>query len=83
MGSAVVAEAVALGHVDAANVDRIVLIALGLFYEAPVDSRLKSEERILEHLSQAIGADCVESIDPRIGDDGRLQNDWPQELTNL
>ena len=42
MGSAVVAEAVALGHVAAEEVDRIVLMTLGLFYEAPIDSRLKS-----------------------------------------
>lgn len=83
MGSAVIAEAVALGHVDAANVDRIVLIALGLFYEAPVDSRLKSEERILEHLTQAIGSDCVLSLDPSIGEDGKLMHDWPEELKNL
>ena len=83
MGSGVVAEAVALGHIAAAEVDRVVLIALGLFYEAPIDSRLKSEERILERLTQAVGNDCVVSIDPRIANGGELLNDWPQELKNL
>ena len=89
MGGAVAAEAIALGHLENADVDRVVLIALGLFYEAPIDSRLKSEERILERLTQArehcvVAIDPrVVAIDPRIGDDDRSEDGWPQELKNL
>jgi pimeloyl-ACP methyl ester carboxylesterase len=83
MGSAVVAEAVAMGHV-AADVNRIVLIALGLFYEAPIDSRLKSEERILERLTLMTGRNAVPFIDPRIDEaSGRLRIEWPDDLNNL
>ena len=55
MGSTVIAEAVAMGDVTPKDVDCIVLSTLGLFYEAPIDSRLKSEERILERLSKRNG----------------------------
>ena len=75
MGSAVVAEAVALKHISAVHVDRIVLMTLGLFYEAPIDSRLKSEERILERLTQAVEGEAVLSINPRIAEIG---TDWPR-----
>jgi hypothetical protein len=78
MGAAVIAEAVALGHTTGA-IDRIVLLALGLFYEAPIDSRLKSEERILERLTHAVYA--VPSIDPRMDASGRVR--WPPDLSNL
>ncbi len=48
---AVLAEAIALAPPSrAAEVDCVVLMALGLFYETPIDSRLKSEDRMLEHL---------------------------------
>jgi pimeloyl-ACP methyl ester carboxylesterase len=79
MGAAVIAEAVALGHTR--EIDRIVLLSLGLFYEAPIDSRLKSEERILERLSQDV-AD-VPCIDPRLKDDGTLRHPWPADLDRL
>lgn len=79
MGSAVIAEAIALGHTQ--EIDRIVLLSLGLFYEAPIDSRLKSEERILERLTREV-AD-VPCIDPVLNDDGTLRNPWPTELNNL
>ena len=62
---------------------RVVLIALGLFYEARIDSRLKSEERILERLSQVVRSEPVLSIDPSIDEGGKLQHDWPEELKNL
>ena len=86
MGSTVIAEAVAMGHVTAAEVDSIVLSTLGLFYEAPIDSRLKSEERVLERLGQSNGRTrALSAIDPRIANDGsgRLQADWPDELKRL
>ena len=59
------------------------LIALGLFYEAPIDSRLKSEERILERLTSMAASRAV-VIDPRIdATSGRLRIDWPDDLNNL
>ena len=79
MGSAVIAEAVARGYIP--EVDRIVLLALGLFYEAPIDSRLKSEERILERLTPDVSS--VPCIDPRLNENGTLVNPWPAELNNL
>jgi hypothetical protein len=86
MGSTVIAEAVAMRRVTAEDVDSIVLSTLGLFYEAPIDSRLKSEERVLERLSQPNGGTpLLSAIDPRIATDGsgRLQADWPPELNRL
>jgi hypothetical protein len=79
MGAAVIAEAVALGHTR--EIDRIVLLSLGLFYEAPIDSRLKSEERILERLIREVAS--VPCIDPRVNNDGTLLNPWPADLNDL
>ena len=75
MGAAVIAEAVARGGRTAAEVDRIVLLALGLFYEAAIDSRVKSEERILERLARNTAT--TPCIDPRDG------NSWPGDLNTL
>ena len=97
MGGAVIAEAVASGHLERPelNVDRVALLALGLFYEAPIDSRLKSEERLLERL---VNTGATLGIDPRVGleptqfgpgavarwpwqeDIKRLYDVWPQAL---
>lgn len=66
MGGAVIAEAIALDHLQGLGVDRIVLLALGLFYEAPIDSRLKSEDRVLERLTTADKLARVTAIDPRL-----------------
>jgi hypothetical protein len=85
MGSTVIAEAVAMGYVTEDEVDSIVLSTLGLFYEAPIDSRLKSEERMLERLRQSRDTTRLNAIDPRIKDDGsgRLRSEWPTELNRL
>jgi len=80
MGAAVIAETVALDWTKGA-IDRIVLLTLGLFYEAPIDSRLKSEERILERLTRAVRN--VPFIDPRLNEDGTLRNPWPADLNRL
>jgi hypothetical protein len=83
MGSAILAEAVALGHVRPNEVDCIVLSALGLFYETPIDGRLKSEERILEQLqveSEGQGRPCV-SINPTVV--GAPGPSWPEKLDDL
>ena len=42
MGGAILAEALALGCVTADDLDCVVLMTLGLFYETSIDGRLKS-----------------------------------------
>lgn len=86
MGSTTIAEAVALGHVTTSDVDCIVLSTLGLFYEAPLDSRLKSEERVLERLMPGPAERAsLPAIDPRVSDNGkaRFRSEWPAEFNNL
>jgi cholesterol oxidase len=80
MGSAVIAEAVACGCIEN-DIDRVVLLALGLFYDAAIDSRLKSEERILERLLRDV--ERIPCIDPRLESEGTLKKPWPSELNNL
>jgi hypothetical protein len=80
MGAAVIAEAVACGWTRG-PVDRIVLLALGLFYEAAIDSRVKSEERVLERLTRNVGEHPY--IDPRVKSDGTLLHRWPDDLDRL
>jgi cholesterol oxidase len=80
MGSAVIAEAVACGSIKG-ETDRIVLLALGLFYEAAIDSRFKSEERILERL--ILNIQQVPCIDPRLKSAAQLLNPWPDDLGEL
>jgi pimeloyl-ACP methyl ester carboxylesterase len=87
MGGGVLAESVARGFVndgaEQAKVDRIVLLTLGLFYETPIDSRVKSEERLLERLISANGT-AFDAMDPTIkGPGDALQNAWPSELDNF
>jgi pimeloyl-ACP methyl ester carboxylesterase len=83
MGSAILAEAVALGHVNKIGLDCIVLMALGLFYETPIDGRLKSEDRVLERLVASQGATQtpVLFVDPRVAQSqSNLKTPWPTEL---
>ena len=80
MGAAVIAEAVACGFTRG-PIDRIVLLALGLFYEAAIDSRVKSEERVLERLTRTVAEHPC--IDPRVEPDGTLRNSWPDDLDKL
>ena len=92
MGGAILAESVALGHITAKDVDSIVLMTLGLFYEATIDGRVKCEDRILEQLKQKIrkGGDVKPWIDPRI-DESKLKDEnklvlrapWHEDLENL
>jgi pimeloyl-ACP methyl ester carboxylesterase len=79
MGAAVIAEAIARG--SAQGIERIVLLALGLFYEAAIDSRVKSEERILERL--ALDVQNIPCIDPRVKSDRTLLTPWPADLDKL
>ena len=64
MGAGIVSESIALGHLEDAGIHRVVLSTLGLFYETSIDSRLKSEDRVLERLTRS--ASPVGLIDPRM-----------------
>jgi pimeloyl-ACP methyl ester carboxylesterase len=75
MGAAILAESIALGHLKDAGIDRVVLSALGLFYETAIDSRLKSEDRILERLAGA--SKPVGLIDPRVDVDPEDKDKFP------
>jgi pimeloyl-ACP methyl ester carboxylesterase len=85
MGSGVLAEAIARECVTHDQVDCIVLLTLGLFYEAPLDSRMKSEERILDRLKAEMAATReFTRIDPRVQNAaGLLKSKWPRELDDL
>jgi pimeloyl-ACP methyl ester carboxylesterase len=84
MGSGVLAEAVALGHVTDDCVDRVVLMTLGLFYETPIDGRLKTEERLLERLhGSSTGKNAFLFVDPRMESDTALLKSWPDDLEAL
>lgn len=89
MGAAILAEAIALGHLERYPIERAVLMAMALFYDTPIDGRLKSEERVLERLrGTALPDKCgpFVSMDPRVtaaqGAPSRLspKTIWPREL---
>lgn len=85
MGGGVVAEAIARGFLDE-SVERVVLMTLGLFYQTPVDGRMKGEARLLERFQRrrtAKGSPAVATVDPRFNPEGRLRADWPEELEAL
>jgi cholesterol oxidase len=85
MGSAILAEAVALGHISHADVDCVVLMTLGLFYETAIDGRLKSDDRILERLRhQRRDEDRFVRVDPRVAKSGTsLREPWPSDLERM
>ena len=86
MGGAILAESVALGHITDKDVDNIVIMALGLFYEATIDGRVKCEDRILEELKQKIrlGGDFEPWIDPRMDEKKlNLRTPWHKDLDDL
>ncbi|MEO5739346.1 MAG: alpha/beta fold hydrolase [Vicinamibacterales bacterium] len=88
MGGAILAESVALGYITEKDVDCIVLMTLGLFYEATIDGRVKCEDRILEQLEQRIraGEDVAPWIDPRVAATTPkllLKSPWHSDLENL
>jgi len=96
MGSGVLAEAIARKHVNPftdsssltpkdKDIDCVVLLTLGLFYETPLDSRMKSEERVLDRLraEKTVKGEFVR-VDPRVKDaKGDLEEEWPEELTEM
>ena len=88
MGGGILAEAVARGHLETLPVDRIVLLALGLFYETPIDGRLKSDERLLEQLvTESDATPALRFINPTVkeadGDGFTLDDAWHPTLENL
>lgn len=50
MGGAIVAQGIAQDTIKSADVERVVLTGLGLFYRAAIDNVLKAEDRVLEEL---------------------------------
>jgi pimeloyl-ACP methyl ester carboxylesterase len=85
MGGGVLAEAIALGCVTADDLDYVVLMTLGLFYEVPIDGRLKSEDRTLERLeSRASKKPPFLYVDPRVASSKLdLRAPWPEDLDDL
>ena len=81
MGGGILAEAIALGHVHFPVIDRVVLMTLGLFYETPIDGRLKSDDRGLERLVPT----KYPAVDPRVETkpDFPVRNKWPDDLEAL
>ena len=85
MGSAILAEAVALKHISHDDVDCVVLMTLGLFYETAIDGRLKSDDRILERLRHhRRDEDRFVRVDPRVAKSGiSLREPWPSDLERM
>jgi cholesterol oxidase len=50
MGGAIVAQGLVRGSIAAADVENVVLTALGLFYRAAIDNVMKAEDGVLEDL---------------------------------
>jgi len=76
MGAAILAQAIAAGHAGPAQgLTRVVLLALGLFYEPAWDGRLKGQDHVLDRLQNGTSPPNV--VDPRPG------CDWPVELLEI
>jgi hypothetical protein len=85
MGAGILAEAIARGCLAHEEIDCVVLSTLGLFYITPIDSRLKSEDRVLERLAHTSpkGPACA-TIDPRVKDvNGTLETKWHDDIEAL
>jgi hypothetical protein len=75
LGAGVLAQAIASGSVpkqEPPPLTHVVLLTLGLFYETPLESRLKSEDRALERLWKE--HPDVDRIDPC------PPNGWPNQV---
>jgi hypothetical protein len=77
LGAAILAQAIAEGSVSRQEhaVSHVVLLTLGLFYEPPLDGRLKTQDPVLERL---LATGEVRSIDPRTE-----REPWPEELAEF
>lgn len=83
MGAAVLAQAIAQGRIKKKDkVSHIVLMTIGLFYEAPYDGRLKTEDHILERLLDRKPE--IQFVDPRCHEGTNdLVHDWADEFEDL
>ncbi len=83
MGAAVLAQAIADGHIKKADrVSHVVLMTIGLFYEAPYDGRLKTEDHILERLLNK--KPSIRFVDSRCREGTEdLVHPWDQEFEEL
>ena len=77
LGAGVLAQAIASEAVTAARLGRVVLLTLGLFYESPLDGKVKSQFQVLDRLWRQ-GAVTV--IDPNKPD---KKDKWPPELREI
>ncbi len=77
LGAGTLAQALAGGDVtkDKNHLTHVVLLTLGLFYESPLDSRLKTQDHVLERLLAEPRP--VPAVDPRV------REEWPDELEEM
>ncbi len=74
LGAGVLAQAVAWGTAPTNRLGRVVLLTLGLFYESPLDGKMKSRFHVLDRLWES---GEVMAIDPR---DPENKDKWPRDL---
>jgi pimeloyl-ACP methyl ester carboxylesterase len=77
IGAGVLAQAIAKDTVPLGRLGRVVLLTLGLFYETPLDGKLKSQFRVLDRLWKE---GSVAIIDPRDPSD---KERWPPALKKV
>jgi pimeloyl-ACP methyl ester carboxylesterase len=77
LGAAVLAQAIASGDVSPKRIGRVVLLTIGLFYEAPLDGKMKSQFNVLQRLWKA---GSVSLVDPRFPG---LVGEWPSDLHDI
>jgi hypothetical protein len=76
LGAGTLAQAIDGEHVKGLGLTHVVLLTLGLFYEPPFDSRLKTQDYVLERLMRETNRPFA--IDPRAGG-----LPWAEELEGL
>jgi len=77
LGAGTLAQAIASGDLKAEHLKQVVLLTLGLFYQPPVDGKLKNIFRVLEDLWNE-GTACV--VDPRRPSDDTT---WPLAIRSF
>jgi pimeloyl-ACP methyl ester carboxylesterase len=77
LGAAVLAQAIADDNLPLHSLGRVVLLTIGLFYEPPLDGKMKSQFNVLDRLWKA---GSVSLIDPR---EPAAEATWPPELRDI
>jgi len=77
LGAAVLAQAIADVNVPLNRLGRVVLLTIGLFYEPPLDGKMKSQFNVLDRLWKA---GSVSLIDPRKPGE---EDTWPPDLQRI